>query len=656
MNKKIYLLILFFSFCTTGFTQSAFTPVIVELKAGAKINGTINKNINFDAINKVPLIDLENAKKNIPLKAISKITTTTGETLFPVPVQKPVISAEAQIILKAGAVISGKLYNKNADFSKLEKLNFIDSEGIERKIPLKAIAQIKDAKGTTIYPSFVKKTKPKEPVNTQSSSYDKIFLKAGAITEGTLLLKGQDPTSFDKIPFKGKEGKERAIPLAAIAKIIDGYGNTIYTTKNNITETLEKPAPVVKGCDAEGNRLKSEMLTAFQNKYLEIDQQIMKQTENYKSASFDMEQKLQKEIYTLISANVKELAAVNTMVKAILKIYVDNNGKFVKVEDEVIKYEQLRYYSVLRDSDIYPKLKQIKYEASEISIEYKNEYEKIYNEFKTRIENSSCPSSEFELILSDAKQKLRLKEKTIATTHTVYSIPIEFDFSRKFQKWTYYNDELKVKEKKKFTTINSSSVKKQFNTLFSKRQKNGKYAVNATYYAALGEAPSIKINSVKRKYKYMTHFGVSAFAHLPLKRLGKEIEPFQNALGDIYTFNVNVIFHRIGFFGGTMYNFDKLTKKQKGLYINQNFPTYGEGGLYIGLAQWFYLKGGYSYMKTDIGAYDSGLLINVEKEKVSHGFIAGMALMFPFVNVECGYNSNLGSFYFGGGLHVSLNK
>lgn len=659
MRLQLLLLLIPFALVKIAFAQD-YIPAIVELNAGAKIPGRVAVPATFDVSKKITLVAEDGQIKYIPLKVVKEIKKTNGVVIYPVaqkPTPKVNNSTGAQIILKAGAVISGSLYANNVDFSKLEKVDFVDAEGNKRNIPMKAIAKIIDSQGNVVFPkeelSQAIKQEEEAPQNkTQISSYDVLVLKNGSKLNVNLKLNGQKPSDLTKLEFVDQENNQRSIPLAAIVEVIDVYGNTIYPSATTAI-VKEEEAPKKPACDLDGEKLKGELLRTFQDRYTAIDKQIAAQSKDYKSASFDMEQKLKKELYALIADEVKVLAKVNTMVDAVIRVYVDDKGKFVKVEDEVISSSQLRYYTVLRDQDIYPKLKYLKYDVNETSIEFTNEYEKIYQQYSSRIEASACPQSEFEPILSDAKKQLANKEKNIAGTYTVYSIPIKFDFSKRFEKWTFYNDKLRAKQKNKFVEITSPEVKSQFNSLFTKRQKNGKYVVNATYYSALNEKSTVLVNSVKRKYKYMTHFGVSAFAHYRLP--GSVFSP-KFALGDVYTFNANVVFHRIGFFGGTMYNLDQSKVQKEGLYYLQNFPIYGEGGIYVGLSQWFFLKMGASYMKYTTGTYKNGLLIDAEKDLVKPGFIGGMALMFPFVNVEWGYNSSLNSFYFGGGLHVSLNK
>lgn len=568
-----------------------------------------------------------------------------------IPQQVLAQNVVATIVLKAGAKIQGSI-NPNQDFNNLERVNFTDQNNQAKSIPLKAIKEIKSSAGKVLYPVVATPTQPTPTTTTsytQVSQYDKIILKAGAKINAQFQLQGQNPNQLSKINFIDQDGNSRSIPLTAISQLIDRYGNTIYSAQ----AVVQQPAPTPKVCNKDA--LVQEMNTYLLQRYNEIKQSIETETNQFAPASYALESQVIDKVYKTIAKDVESLKTLPTSLDAKLKIYVDKQGKLVKIEEDIKSYKQLRNYTRLKEDKIYPYLKSLKYPTSEKAIEFQGEYEQFYTKYKNQIQNHSCPASEFNDVLNRAKEKFKSLEKNIEKTGTFYIVPIQYNFVQHQQKWTYYNNVLRAKIDKKFTEIKSAETKEQFTTLFTKKQKNGIYKVNATYYTALNDSSRIHINKIKRKYKYQTHVGVSVFAHAPLFRLALPTR-FHNSFGDIYTFNVKVIFHRIGFFGGTIANFNNFTKRETGYYIEKNFPTYGEGGLYVGLAQWFYLKAGYAYLKTDIAEYKNTLPIKLEKDVVSHGFIFGMALMFPYANIEWGYNSNLGSLYVGAGLHLTFNK
>lgn len=572
-----------------------------------------------------------------------------------------------KITLKAGAIKEGTLSPQNQDFTKVERVSFLDQTGAKKSIPLKAIKRIvlKNSKEVFPIPKKVEITQVPTKTNsevaqnnsnstateyTNSIIYDTIFLKTGKAMPCVLNLNGLNINTLERIPFVNLKGVEKSIPKMAVAKMKNKEGKILFP--ETVIQKIEVPK---YDCKKESEALKLEIENVALNRYNAIQEEINEKTSAFKNANSAMEEKVRNQVYAGIKYDVEKLKEFTTSVDAVITIEVDRKGKLKDHTDKVEAYQELRNYTKLRDTKIYPFLEKKTYPTSEVAVDYSGEYEKIYQQFESRINSSKCPD-EFDEVLSLAKSRFNSIESKFMSTNTVYTIAIQYNFSRVIQKWTYFNEQLKIKNKSDFIDVTNRDTKNQFLSKLKYKQLNGKYQVNASYYSLLNDSSKISVNHVKRKYKYLTHFGVSTFAHIPLHRLLQSPQTFSNSVGDIYTFNINVIFHRIGFFGGTMYNFNKLTNYETGTYINQKFPTYGEGGIYVGLAQYFYLKAGYSYLKTDIVEYDNRLLMYKEKGRVSHGFIAGMALIFPYVNVEWGYNSNLGSFYAGMGLHVTLNK
>ncbi|MGB0885317.1 MAG: hypothetical protein ACPGR5_02750 [Chitinophagales bacterium] len=633
------------------------TDVIILLKAGAELKGKMESNLDYKNLERVPFLDASNSEKSIPLKAIKEIKTTGGEVIFPVP-EKEIVqtnTGNAQIILKAGAIIEGKLYNENADFASFERLKFIDAEGDEKDIPLVAISQIKNNKGEVIYPKTIQ-----NQLEQKASQYDKLILNAGATLDVNLKLSGQNPATLEKIPFTDSEGNQRSIPLAAIAKLINKYGVTIYP---NTTQTKPKPPVVVQEEKCNSDDLKQQMTAYMIQRYSDIEKSIEEQSAEFSPASYALESEIIEKVHKQIEKDVEALKNLQTALDASIKIYVNQKGKVVKIEEDIKSSKQLRNFTKLKEEKIYPYLRSLTYPTQEKAFEFENEYDNFYEKYKFKINDHQCPAREFDDVLNQAKEKFKKLEKNIKKTGTFYVVPVKYSFVQREQKWTYYNDVLRAYVNKEFIKITNPETKRQFSEVFTKRQKNGKYKVNATYYTALSDSLKVHINSVKRKYKYVTHFGVSSFAHFQVSPVKIGIPPLVGPFIpldfdhlDVFTFNAHVIFHRIGFFAGTMYNFDKRTIRTNGIYLGENFPTYVEGGLYVGIASYFYLKGGFSYLETKTEEYYNEFLMVSKNDQRSTGIVAGIAFMFPFLSIEAGYNTNLSSLYAGMGLHVTLNK
>lgn len=510
----------------------------------------------------------------------------------------------------------------------------------------------------------------------QENNQDKVFLIEPDIAFECTLLIGdvivdeKIPQSTQYINYLDSNEEESRVLLSNVKKIILANGHLMYLKSDinsenedslilDLSKQIEKEDKVVNppkfNCQKETEPLKLEIEKASLERYNEIQDEIKNQTSAFKNANSAMEEKVRNQVYAGIRYDIEELNQFTTSVDAVITIEVDNQGRLIDHVDKVDSYQELRNYTKLRDTKIYPFLENKTYPTAEVAIDYSGEYEKLYSQFETKIKESKCPE-EFDEVLSLAESRFKSIDSKFMNTNTIYTIPIKYNFSRVIQKWTYFNEDLKIKNKPNYITVTNRDTKKQFLSKVKYKQLNGKYQVNVSYYSLLGDSSKVTVNHVRRKYKYLTHFGMSTFAHINIPLNTTISKNFLHPIGDVFTFNLNVIFHRIGFFGGTMYNFDQSTAVKDGLYLGQNFPTYGEGGLYIGLAQYFYLKVGYSYLKTDLHQYSNDLLVNTYKSEINHGLIAGMALMFPYVDVQWGYNSNLNSFYAGLGLHVTLNK
>ena len=223
---------------------------------------------------------------------------------------------------------------------------------------------------------------------------------------------------------------------------------------------------------------------------------------------------------------------------------------------------------------------------------------------------------------ADFELKKICDEKTKLTT--IYNYPYQVVSKVEWQKWKVKGNRITEHD----TLIQNQDIIHMFYGDSIKR-KWGRYDVslNTTKFNERTFGPML--GSVKRDYKFRTYicFNYGAF-------IGNK-DTLNNGVADQRLWNIFIIHHHFGIFGGSTYN-------QNSSAANQ-FENYREGGIYLAPGKGLYLKLGLANYK-DSKAGDITKLI------------LGCSLIFPVFHVEGGYNFALKLPYVMAGFNIPFNR
>jgi len=165
------------------------------------------------------------------------------------------------------------------------------------------------------------------------------------------------------------------------------------------------------------------------------------------------------------------------------------------------------------------------------------------------------------------------------------------------------------------------------------KRKRGRYEVTLNTTKFNNRIFGPVLDSVKLVYKFKTYIGFNVGAFIggeDILNTGINKDDLSQRL-----WNVFLIYHHFGIFGGSSYN-------QNGSSANQ-FENYGEGGIYVAPGKCFYFKLGFAQYK--------GLnAVAITKP------ILGGSLIFPVFHIEGGYNFALEQPYIMAGFNIPFNR
>jgi hypothetical protein len=236
-----------------------------------------------------------------------------------------------------------------------------------------------------------------------------------------------------------------------------------------------------------------------------------------------------------------------------------------------------------------------------------------------------------------------LCDKKIPMT-TTYTYPFKYVSTSEWEKWSLRNKKIHKSGKE---LIPENKNIDQFHSQYPKA-KQGKYEVrlNTTILNNITYGPDL--DSANMKYKYWTRLGLSVGTFAPK---GKFMVGNDTTAGEIFYWNLSLIYHHIGVFGGTKTTFgtNAFPSDTNAIkYLNNYF----EGGVYVAPGKYFYFKLGLAkYNTINKNKYDNA--IN-ESESVIMPIVGG-SLMFPVFQIEGGYNFALKCPYLMAGFNIPLN-
>jgi hypothetical protein len=159
------------------------------------------------------------------------------------------------------------------------------------------------------------------------------------------------------------------------------------------------------------------------------------------------------------------------------------------------------------------------------------------------------------------------------------------------------------------------------------------------------------LDSVNLKYKYWTRIGLSVGTFI--SNDGKFTTGIDASTGEIFFWNLSLIYHHIGVFGGSHSSYGKSALPQSDAdSIITYLKNYTEAGLYVAPGKFFYFKLGLAKYTTN-NKNNAGNAINESKSIMMP--IVGGSLMFPVFQLEGGYNFALKYPYVMAGFNIPIN-
>lgn len=214
---------------------------------------------------------------------------------------------------------------------------------------------------------------------------------------------------------------------------------------------------------------------------------------------------------------------------------------------------------------------------------------------------------------------------------TIYNYSYQVVSRVERQKWIVKGDRI--------TDTHDTVISNQDNILLfydkNIKRKRGRYDVSLNTTKFNDRIFGPVLDFVQLDYKFMTYIGFNIGAFIGNEDIlsnGVTKDNFSQRLWNIF-----IIHHHFGVFGGTSYN-------QNGSTANV-FENYGEGGIYVAPGKCFYFKLGIAQYK------DTGLNAGSITKP-----ILGCSLIFPVFHFEGGYNFALEHPYVMAGINIPFNR
>jgi len=211
---------------------------------------------------------------------------------------------------------------------------------------------------------------------------------------------------------------------------------------------------------------------------------------------------------------------------------------------------------------------------------------------------------------------------------TVYEYPFKYISISEWEKWVLNKNILS--DPLDSVVVDAYNIK-AFNIKYPKA-KNGKYNVRLNSKIINDYKIGPELDLVDRKYKFVTHLGFSLGTFVTSN---KHVEGDETYDGKLTYWNLFLIYHHIGVFGGF---------NQNGVVHNANLTNYREVGIYLAPGNVFYFKIGLA-KDTRTSSTSSAVMP-----------ILGASFIFPVFQIEGGYNFALKLPYAMVGFNIPLNR
>jgi hypothetical protein len=326
----------------------------------------------------------------------------------------------------------------------------------------------------------------------------------------------------------------------------------------------------------------------------------------------------------ILTDNLFETHPFNTKTSGTYAVVVKDNNVIDIVEKPTKKTTDpifLAYYQ----SPLYEvesQISNIKLDRRKVGINVDSAYRSLLYQQKSRISRAKLDSAFLKTFTDSVYTALTPYRKQVDMP-TSYDYKFSYSSSSAWQRWGKRGE--KYKNLKTGENIDNLKLINDFHAR-QKNTKNGKYQVRVNKSQLNDSIFGPHIDSVYRKYKYLTHIGFNVGVIITGDEFSTEGKTIDKGL--LY-FDFFVIYHHFGAFGGFA---------SKSVLDESDLDGYSEGGLYVAPGNYFFFKLGLASFNGKI----SGLL--------------GGTLVFPFVQFEGGYNFALKRAYVMAGVNIPINR
>jgi hypothetical protein len=250
-------------------------------------------------------------------------------------------------------------------------------------------------------------------------------------------------------------------------------------------------------------------------------------------------------------------------------------------------------------------------------------YNVLYEHHKYRAGMNDMVTKNLSQFLTDTISKSLDPYRKEIEVSTIYRYLFTYESESSWEIWIKNKTSFKNHENN--LVIENKKLISGFNAKIP-NAKNGRYKVRINSSKLNDSVFGPNIDVATRKFKFMTHAGLSVGTFFNGKKISSDADA---ADGSLIYWNLFVIYHRFGIFGGF---------SSKGIIPKTILNNYFEAGGYVAPVNYLYFKLG----------------LAVHNNKTSG--LAGVSLIFPGFQVESGYNFAINSVYAMLGFNIPFNK
>lgn len=341
-----------------------------------------------------------------------------------------------------------------------------------------------------------------------------------------------------------------------------------------------------------------------------------------------------KRVDKIFADYLSETRSFNTVITGSYKLYVnaDQPIRIIKKQTPEI----VNNWVAERLDSIYTVIKYLPLENEVVSGCTDDPFTIILNNHSVRSEHlrqdfvniGLSLDSVFSPTLNSIQLELRKFCENKINVTTTYTYPYKYESKSVWNKWILNSK--RIKDSKDTLISNKDNI-----ILFYKnnpKAKNGKYAVRINTITLNNRVYGPSLDSTRLKYKFQTRFGISVGTFITSGKFETVNKTYDEGL---YYWNLLLIYHHLGFFGGFASGGSILPKSI--------LDKYYEGGIYLAPGKYFYFKMG-------LAKFNEFYKSSITKPLI------GASLIFPVLQLETGYNFAFKYPYIMVGFNLPINR